>query len=331
MSDIVAKRKACSVDAHVVHIEQPCREHIVIEMVVEGFPESAPGQFIQVLARDADDDTPRMSDWHEGVLPRTCMNDWSANSAYLRRPFSIADRWDAPAGRTHLVLISRAVGTGTRWLDQRRAGDRINISGPLGRGFAFPERDTTCVLIGGGVGIPPLLYLSRVLTERGYSDCLAIFGVMSRDLLPLRLVAEPVADAVPSPCVFLPGEAKFPAILTTNDGSLGMRGMVTDALRAWYTQLQGGQRRVCVFACGPERMLHAVAQVTRELSLGCQLCIERMMGCGMGTCLSCVARVHDDARPQGWRWALACGEGPVFDRDRLVDLCAARSSDLHRM
>lgn len=319
MSEVVAKRKACSVDARVIQVDHPCREHVRIEMVIGEFPESVPGQFVQVLARDTEEDAPRAAEWCEGKLPRPCMNDWSANSAYLRRPFSIADRWEDQAGRTHLVVISREVGVGTRWLDQRKEGDRINISGPLGRGFDLPDRETVCILVGGGVGIPPLLYLSRVLWQRGCDDGMVIFGVLSRDLFPLQLTAEPAADGAPSLSLSLPGPARLPAILTTNDGSLGMRGLVTDALRLCMSRRAADRRRVCVFACGPEGMLRAVARLTRELKLDCQLCIERMMGCGMGTCLSCVTRVHDDTRPQGWRWALACGEGPVFDRDRLVD------------
>ena len=79
-----------------------------------------------------------------------------------------------------------------------------------------------------------------------------------------------------------------------------------------------------VFACGPEAMLHAVAARTRALDWDCQLCIETVMGCGLGTCLSCVVRVRDDRRSAGWRWALSCSEGPVFERDTLLDESAAR-------
>lgn len=317
--DVNSRRKVCALDAKVVRIDHPCREHVRIEMTAEGFPPSQPGQFLQVLAHAPEQDAPRTVDWNDDAFPAPSIPDWQGLDAFLRRPFSIADRWEDNADRAHLCLISRAIGAGTRWLDQLQTGQTLNITGPLGRGFELPQNDTHCVLIGGGVGIPPLLYLTRRLAQHAYPNVDVILGAMSRDLFPVALTAEPDPHGHSQPCVELPTNASYPAIVTTNDGSLGMRGLVTDALRTWIASRPDRPERACVFACGPERMLHAVANLTRELGLECQLCIERMMGCGMGTCLSCITPVHDPSRPTGWRWALACGEGPVFTRDRLMD------------
>jgi dihydroorotate dehydrogenase electron transfer subunit len=107
--------------------------------------------------------------------------------------------------------------------------------------------------------------------------------------------------------------------MATDDGSVGWRGSAVDALRAWHARHGRGDRPAAVFTCGPEAMLKAVARTTRALGLSCQLCIERKMGCGLGTCLSCVVRVRDTSQAMGWRWALACQDGPVFDRDDLLD------------
>jgi dihydroorotate dehydrogenase electron transfer subunit len=242
--------------------------------------------------------------------------------AFLRRPFSIADRYEDDEGQTRLVVISRAIGSGTQWLDARRAGETLNLTGPLGRGFRVPPEGTSLVLIGGGVGIPPLLYLSRVLHATGRRDVTVIFGAMRASLFPVRRSAPASREGSASACLQLPGDAPYDAMVTTDDGSLGMPGRVTDALRAWR-QLDGarrdGQTEACVLACGPEPMLRAVARLTRELGQACQLCIERTMGCGLGTCLSCVAKVRAPERPAGWRWAMSCTEGPVFDRDTLVE------------
>jgi len=145
------------------------------------------------------------------------------------------------------------------------------------------------------------------------------FGARSGARLPVELTGTPATEPTPVACALLPGEATYPAVVTTDDGSLGFRGSVTDALRQWAQRRQAAEKGTLVCACGPEAMLREVARITRELGFACQLCIERHMGCGLGTCLSCVVRVRDAGDPRGWRWALACQEGPVFQRDDLLD------------
>jgi len=238
--------------------------------------------------------------------------------AYLRRPFSIADRWRAADG-DHLCVISRTVGVGTAWLEHLRPGDELNVTGPLGHGFRFPDVSRPVALVGGGVGIPPLLYATRRLHARGARDVTVFLGATSRDLLPVGLRGEPDSQGRPRSCVTYPGDATFGTVVTSNDGSIGMKGLVTDGLHRWHAARPDGTEAPVVLACGPEGMLQAVARLTRKLALPCQLCIERPMGCGVGTCLSCVARAHDASRPGGWRWVLTCTDGPVFDRDALLD------------
>jgi dihydroorotate dehydrogenase electron transfer subunit len=315
-----------AVDAQVVANSPLCREHVAIEVALREFPASEPGQFIQLQCGEPISGAPQVIEWPTDGFPSLDGREWRENPAFLRRPFSIADRWEDTDGGSHLLVISRTVGRGTRWLEQLRIGDRLNLSGPLGRGFRVPEPPTSAgaeampsiVLIGGGVGIPPLLYTARRLHELGWRDVTAVFGATTRDLLPLHLLAEPNADGTPSVCVALPGEAAYPAIITTDDGSAGCRGLVTDGLSAWHAR-HSASAPPLVLACGPERMVRAVAEATRKLNLDCQLCIERSMGCGLGTCLSCVVRLRDGGRPEGWRWGLACLDGPVFSRDELLD------------
>ncbi|MBK8915420.1 MAG: hypothetical protein IPM64_12630 [Phycisphaerales bacterium] len=305
-------------DARVVRCREICRDHVRIEAVLTGFPASAPGQFLQVLCHDPDDPAPRFIEWSDSPTPGLARPAPAEDTAWLRRPFSIADRWDDPDGPTHLEVISRAVGPGTRWLSKLRPGDTLDLSGPLGRGFDIPDVQRPLVLIGGGVGIPPLLYVARVLAQRGALDVTCIFGATTRDLLPVPLCQQPRADGVATRCVELPGNARFPALVTTDDGSMGMRGYTTTALRAWAA-LRADAASALICACGPDGMLRAVAGVTRELGMTCQLCIEKPMACGFGTCLSCVTRIRDERADGGWRWALACTDGPVFDRDALLE------------
>ncbi|MEW6250249.1 MAG: hypothetical protein AB1716_06360 [Planctomycetota bacterium] len=326
----------CALEARVVACMIICRDHVRIELAVPAFPPSTPGQFLQLLCRDPGGDPgarstgngpagaigpdTRVHEWPANEFPKVVDPDFLDTQPYLRRPFSIADRWTAQDGSARLAVISRTIGPGTRWLAQLRPGDRLDVTGPLGRGFRIPSQDAPLLLVGGGVGIPPLLYLARRLHELGRRNATAIFGATTRAVLPLALAAEPPGDGAPARCIELPGAAPYPAMLTTDDGSLGLKGRVTEALLRWHErQPRGALSRPVVFACGPEAMLRAVAELTRRLEYDCQLCIERNMGCGLGTCLSCVVRARTGAHPSGWRWALACTDGPVFARDDLLD------------
>jgi dihydroorotate dehydrogenase electron transfer subunit len=311
----------CGVDARVARNTPICPEHVELELVLAEFPASQPGQFLQLQCAARDDHDPRVAEWAEGGFPSLAYaKDWGEGEPFLRRPFSIADQWRDADEQTHVLVISRTVGRGTGWLAQLRPGESLNITGPLGHGFEIPPRDVSLALVGGGVGIPPLLYLARRLNELGRRNVTVVFGARTRHSLPVRLIGEPATDGQPRPCVELPGTAPYLAMITTDDGSVGMRGLVTDAFAGWYAHLPDPARKdATVFACGPAAMLAAVANLTRADGLGCQLCIERKMGCGLGTCLSCVVQVRDTSRSEGWRWALTCVDGPVFDRDELVE------------
>lgn len=308
----------CSVDARVVRRTTICREHVRIELLATQFPASAPGQFLQLLCREDTNNDAIIHDWPPDGFPSLAHAQFELESAFLRRPFSIADRWSATDG-VHLQVISRAVGKGTRWLERLQVGDTLNITGPLGRGFRLPTTPRPTLLVGGGVGIPPLLYLARALVQANWPDVAGVLGATSRDLLAVPLTTEPSADGSPTSCVSWPGDAPYHAIITSDDGSVGLLGVVTDGLRRCRALRRPNQPRPLVLACGPDGMLRALARLTREWDWDCQLCIERPMGCGVGTCLSCVVRLRDPQRPEGWRWALACTDGPVFERDVLCE------------
>lgn len=305
----------CAVDAIVSEIVPICAEHIAITIDIDDFVDTQPGQFLQLICHASDQRT-RSRSWRSDECPSPQQTADSPR-AFLRRPFSIADHTCDDAGKSRITIISRAVGVGTRYLSQLRKADVLNITGPIGTAFRIPDHDPPLVLVGGGVGIPPLLYLARRLFERGHTHVTLFFGATRAEHLPLRLFASPDTDGRPLPCATLPGGAPFPTVVTTDDGSIGVRGVVTDALARWHDSFQSGATRPIVYACGPEGMLHAVSDFSRRWRLPCQLCIERYMGCGLGTCLSCVVRVSDASRAASWRWALACQEGPVMDREVL--------------
>ena len=319
MTNSTASERLSAVDARVVSNSCICREHVAIEIITSTFPRSEPGQFLQIRCASDVIHKALVVDQPKDGFPSLSAADWRERQVLLRRPFSIADRWHDADKRVHLKIITRRVGSGTHWLEQLRPGALLNITGPLGRGFDVPSQEIALILVGGGVGIPPLLYLARHLHETQRRDVTMILGAAGRDLVPVSLSQPAATDGTPCVCVELPGDANFPTIITTDDGSAGLCGLVTDGLKVWQQRRLPNQRNGLVFACGPEPMLRAIAQLTRQIGLDCQLCIERKMGCGLGTCLSCVVRRRNIARPDGWSWALACQDGPVFNRDELLD------------
>lgn len=306
---------SCGLPARVVGNKNICPGHYRLTLQVERLPASSPGQFVQVLCSQQDTTPPEARDWIDGHWPAVS-RCFAEPGAFLRRPFSIADRRRATRNHDAIDIIHHAIGPGTTWLAKRVAGEVLNVSGPFGKGFDESPPGAPTILVGGGVGIPPLLYLARRLLERA-SPVVAVFGARTAARLPLEVDRACVDSAGPAPCVRIPDAAPIPTLLTTDDGTLGMPGRVTDGLERLLADDRWHSARVC--ACGPEPMLRSIAEVTRRGGVGCELCIERMMGCGMGTCLSCVVRVRDAARAAGWRYALTCGEGPVFRRDELLD------------
>jgi dihydroorotate dehydrogenase electron transfer subunit len=208
----------------------------------------------------------------------------------LRRPFSLY-----AAGDATLRILYKVVGTGTRALTVLRPGQEVSLLGPLGNGFPMDRPSGVPALVAGGYGVAPLCFLARRLPTKG----VVFIGGASADHI---LCAD-----------------EFRALgwdvrVTTEDGSAGVRGLVTAAMDAWTAE-RGGGAGVELYACGPDGMLKAVA--TRAASLGVQawLSMDRHMGCGAGVCLACVQRIRRDGREQ---WIRVCKDGPVLDAREIV-------------
>jgi dihydroorotate dehydrogenase electron transfer subunit len=214
----------------------------------------------------------------------------------LRRPFSIhqASRRGGWAGT--LEIVFDVVGRGTAWLAEAKPHDTLDVIGPLGRSFTYPRELRTCLLVGGGYGAAPLYFLAEELRARN------------------KLV-HMVIGARDHGRVFKPIEAKRLAatvVVTTEDGTMGERGRVTEVLDA-LLERTGAQ---VVYACGPNPMLRAVAERCRDLQIPCQVAVEEMMACGLGVCWTCVVPVIGmDSR--GWWNVRSCVEGPVFNGARV--------------
>jgi dihydroorotate dehydrogenase electron transfer subunit len=309
-------------DALVDASDMICREHFRLRVRIDGpFPATRPGQFIQIGCRppngamDGDALRGRDIEWQPGERPDLHQPELCDPLALLRRPFSLSGRVDDDNG-TRLEIVHRIVGVGTQWLSELKVGDRIDLIGPLGNAFNIPDDKSIGLLVGGGVGLPPMFYLAEALAGAGWRG-VGFVGAQSRDLLAVTLDGDHAAEFAAH---------NFDTVFTTNDGSYGLKGLITDGLRQRLDTLSDEDvRRAVIFTCGPEPMMHAVAKLAAEHSIDCQVCLEQAMACGMGTCQSCVVRIEDVTRPHAvaedgrpWRYKLACTDGPVFDASDVV-------------
>ncbi|MEW5982106.1 MAG: dihydroorotate dehydrogenase electron transfer subunit [Acidobacteriota bacterium] len=218
----------------------------------------------------------------------------------LRRPFSVfevvRDGTGAPAG---FSILSKRVGPGTARLYDASAGDRFSCLGPLGRPFSLLSPASEAWMIAGGVGLAPFVLLADALRARDVGVTLFYGGRRSEDLLYLDWFAS----------------RRVSLVLATEDGSRGTAGLVTAPLEAALSSAGSG-RDVMLYACGPEPMLKTVASLAQRFDRRVELSVERMMGCGMGGCYSCVVRVLDeDGRA---RYVRSCLAGPVMDGKVIV-------------
>ncbi len=207
-------------------------------------------------------------------------------ATFLRRPISVHQ---VDYERNELWLLVQVVGNGSRHLAELEAGDVLNVILPLGNGFSLPPRkDARVLLVGGGCGIAPLLYLGAYLRQQGYTRCDFLLGARTAaDLLQLdeyRRYGQ--------------------VFTTTEDGSHGERGFVTHH----PVMHEGGIDMI--YACGPTPMMKAVARLAREAGIACEVSLENTMACGLGACLCCVTDTTEGH-------VCVCTEGPVFNINKL--------------
>jgi dihydroorotate dehydrogenase electron transfer subunit len=214
----------------------------------------------------------------------------------LRRPFSIhqASRRGGWAGT--LEVVFDVVGPGTAWLASVQQHEMLDVIGPLGRAFQYPRDLRSCLLVGGGYGTAPLHFLAEELRVRD-KEVSMIVGARDHER------------------VFKPVEGKRLSagfVITTEDGSMGETGRVTDFLPAMIART-GAQ---VVYACGPNAMLRAVAEHCAERGIPCQVAVEELMACGVGICWTCVVPLLA-ADGLSWWNVRGCVEGPVFNGARV--------------
>ncbi len=231
----------------------------------------------------------------------------------MRRPISIMR---ASPDQGWVDFLYKVAGEGTRLLSQRKAGETISVMGPIGRPFTVKEKRP--LLIGGGVGMPPMICLAEALRRQADVQPLVILGSeipFPFDSKPSQLMLQGMPDGVIGGMPLLEdwGIASRLASLQGYPGCY--EGYVTDLAKHWLEALSADQRaQVGVYACGPEPMLCAVVNLAREYQLPVQVSLEEFMACAVGGCAGCVVAVKAE---QGVAMQRVCVDGPVFDGLRV--------------
>ena len=253
-------KKICS-DLVIVHTEPVGNRYVLLKLTSDNpLPEVSAGQFAQILVENS---------------PKT----------FLRRPISIHD---FSRERNEISLLVAVVGDGTRALSHLNVGDKLNCLLPLGSSFTMPEdKDERMLLVGGGVGIAPLLLFGLQLRAKGFDVEFLLGGKCSADI-PRKYEFERVGKVY----------------ITTEDGSDGEQGFVTN-----HSIL--GEKFSRIACCGPKPMMLSVAKYAHARNIECEVSLENMMACGLGACLCCVEKTVRGN-------VCVCKEGPVFNIKELT-------------
>ena len=247
---------------HVAHRKTLPGGYVVLRLTGEAM-ECEPGQFVMLRG------------------------DWGF-SPLLPRPFSLA-LVDGP----DLTLLVKVIGEGSRRLAAAQRGDVIQVHGPLGTAFRRIGPDERVLLVGGGVGIAPLLFLARASRSDTGGGIIVVYGGKSRRDLPMAAEVAAAAESV---------------TFVTEDGTAGERGLASSAMVDLLARGQFDR----IIACGPWPMMGAAAQIAAEAGLPCEVSLEAMMACGYGICLGCALPGTDGG------YLYACTDGPVVDAGRVI-------------
>ena len=217
------------------------------------------------------------------------------NDPLLRRAFSIFD-YDEQTGTVDVLY--KVFGRGSAILSRVAAGHVLDLLGPLGNGFPIPNKSKQLLLVGGGVGIPPIYLLAKTCLRNGHDP----------KLIKFLMGFGKAEDCVMGERV---GQLPIEQALSTDDGSRGHKGFVSDLLKDKLSGGMAGDKTV-IYACGPEGMLKSIQGLAKEFTTPCYLSLESIMPCGLGTCLGCVVKQEGEDK-----YLRVCREGPVFEANEV--------------
>lgn len=206
----------------------------------------------------------------------------------LRRPISVCEAYPE---KGQLRLVFEVRGEGTALLSKTREGEALDLLAPLGNGFSLRDKTKKAIFVGGGIGVPPLLYAARAYGE----NSLVLLGFRNADAVILKEDFEKYGCRV---------------LLATDDGSAGRHGFCTDFLEEALSNADA------VYACGPGPMLRKTAEAALKAGVFCEVSLEERMGCGVGACLVCACKTRKENGEEGY--SHVCKNGPVFPAREVV-------------
>ncbi len=206
----------------------------------------------------------------------------------LKRPFSL-HRWLGP----DFQILYRIVGKATEILKEKKKGDVLEIMGPLGNGFPLIKRHDKPILIGGGLGIAPIFAFAETIADK--KPLFFIGAKTKKELL----------------CVDELKSIGINPIISTDNGTLGRKGLITDILEKFLARHSSLAARYSLYACGPKPMLRELSHITKKYGLRAYVALEENMACGIGACLSCVVNTKEGLKR-------VCKEGPVFTIEEII-------------
>ncbi|MHC4395192.1 MAG: dihydroorotate dehydrogenase electron transfer subunit [Planctomycetota bacterium] len=261
----------------------------------KAFAKTSPGQFAQLHLRDT-------ALPPKQLVPEELL-DASQRDILLRRPFSFCDV-TTKDDKTSVDILYCVLGPATLRMTTLSPGDSVSLIGPLGSGFYVPKNKKFALLVAGGMGAPPLLHLAKLLTE-DYPHIKALAFVGAKTQEELLLDAEPAGS-------------KIEQCIATDDGSAGVKGLVTNLLEKWLSSRKPlAAEDMIIYSCGPEVMLAKVAKIAQNKNIDCQVSMERRMACGIGLCQSCAVECKaEDSNETVYK--LCCKDGPVFNSREIV-------------
>jgi len=244
------------------------------------------------------------------------LQDAAERNILLRRPFSFTDV-TPDRDKTFAELLYCVVGPATLRMTTLSAGDSLSVIGPLGNGFSVPDGKRTALLIAGGMGVPPLLHLAKVLTTQDNRiEVIAFAGAKTAKDLPFKGRLDEISQQLG---FSIPEFANYgiESLVATDDGSVGYHGFVTDCLAEWLGQSSLDSNSTIIYCCGPEPMLARVSEIAKGKNIDCQVSMERRMACGIGLCQSCAVQCRVNGSNETV-YKMCCKDGPVFNSKEIV-------------
>ncbi|HEY85594.1 MAG TPA: dihydroorotate dehydrogenase electron transfer subunit [Chloroflexi bacterium] len=230
-------------------------------------------------------------DVRKGQFVELKINDGLGN--LLRKPISIHDVYE-----NKVSLLYKVIGKGTKALSKYKKGEELSILGPLGNGFPNIADDKEILLVAGGIGFAPFSLIMREV-----KNWKLFYG--------FRDASEFLLEGATSD-IHYENEQIF---ITTDNGSMGTKGFVTDKLEEY---LRENSQNKIIFSCGPNIMMKKVAEIANQYNVVSYLSLEEYMGCGIGVCAGCVAKIKNPDKPDGWEFKKVCKDGPVFRGDEII-------------